>query len=304
MSSTTTLLRPLIAGCLTVALAGAAHAQAVNLVQNGTFTSTTNGEGAYYTGTGTAPLGSTQATYWTACATTACNTADGDYPFIFIAAPGTANQTYKNTTSATLTGGVGFADPWDDPSGNGNDATGVAFRSLWGSANGGYGPSGTSSTGAWNGYGPGGTTDTSNILISDGDYHKTAINQTITGLVVGNYYAVTFDWAAGQWLNYSGATTEQWQVSLGSQTLGTSVYSLASHSFSGWMGATLVFTATSASEVLSFLAVGTPTGEPPILLLDDVGLYYAPEPGALALLGVGAACVAGLRRRRMARVVA
>ncbi len=291
----------MVAALLCVVASGQARAQ-TNLVQNGTFTSTTNGGGAYYTGTGTAPLGTTQATYWSACATTACESADGNYPFLFIATPGTADNAIANTTSATLTGGVGFADPWDDPSGAGNDATGVAFRGVYGANSGGYGPSGTSATGAWNGYGPGGTTDTSNILVADGGYHPTSISQTISGLTAGNYYAVTFNWAAGQWQGAGGATTEQWQVSLGAQTLGTAVYSLPSHSFSGWMSQTFVFTATAASEVLTFLAVGTTSGAPPLLLLDDVGLQYAPEPGALSLLGVGAALVGLLARRKRQKV--
>lgn len=309
-------LLPALAMCaLAMAPHRAAAQSATNEILNGNFDETSSGAGALYTGTGTAPLGSTTATDWAACSTTACESADGGYPFIFIASPGTANQSYAGTSSATLTGGKGFADPWDDPSGAGNDAKGVAFRSVYGTGNGGYGPSGSSTTGAFNGYGPNGDT-TDNILVADGDYHATAFSQTVGGqtdstshtttsnLVVGDHYQLTFYWAAAQWQGASGATTEAWQVTFGTDKQTTTVYSLPSHSFSGWMQATMNFTATSTSELLTFFALGTPTGvgEPPVLLLSDVSMLDIPEPSALTLLGFGAAATAWGARRRAARV--
>jgi hypothetical protein len=308
-----TLSRLALGICLSAFAGVSAHAQsATNEILNGNFDETSNGEGAFYTGANPAPLGTTTATDWAACATTACNNADGGYPFIFVATPGIANQNYKNTSSNTLTGGVGYADPWDDPSGSGNGATGVAFRSVYGTGNGGYGPSGTSSTGAFNGDGPTGHT-TDNFLVVDGDYHATVFSQSIGGqtdptshlttpsLVVGDHYQLTFYWAAAQWEKYSGATTEQFGVSFGNSYQTTAIYDLPSHSFSGWMQATLNFTATSTNEMLSFLALGTPAGEPPILLLADVSMVDIPEPGAFALLGIGSLLVAGLARQRRAQ---
>jgi hypothetical protein len=56
-----------------------------------------------------------------------------------------------------------------------------------------------------------------------------------------------------------------------------------SNGFTGWRYTTLIFTATSTSEVLSFLAVGTPSGEPPFSLLDGVSMVV-PEPGSLTLM--------------------
>jgi hypothetical protein len=50
--------------------------------------------------------------------------------------------------------------------------------------------------------------------------------------------------------------------------------------------------------VLAFLAIGTPSGEPPIVLLDGVSVVAAPEPAAIALFGLGTLGFALARRRR------
>ncbi len=85
---------------------------------------------------------------------------------------------------------------------------------------------------------------------------------------------------------YDGPTTEQWQVSFGSQTQSTPVANNDSHGFTGWMYQTFNFTTDSTSDVLSFLAVGTPTGLPPFSLLDGVTVNAVPEPTSLTLLGL------------------
>jgi hypothetical protein len=81
------------------------------------------------------------------------------------------------------------------------------------------------------------------------------------------------------------------------------VFDLNSKSFSGWMQASFTFTATATSEPLAFLALGTPSGNPPMLLLDDVQLYDTPEPAAAALLVIGMGCVGVSARRRRAAAV-
>ena len=94
-------------------------------------------------------------------------------------------------------------------------------------------------------------------------------------------------------------------MSLGNETHSTAVISNVSHGFSGWVHQTFTFTAASASEVLSFLAVGTPAGVPPFALLDGVTLAAAvPEPSSWALMLGGFAVVGFIARRRRSDPVA
>jgi hypothetical protein len=138
-----------------------------------------------------------------------------------------------------------------------------------------------------------------NFLAADGAYEVGAITQTISGLVIGQTYTLTFDWAAAQQYGYSGATTEQWTASLGGQKFSTAVYSDANHGFSGWMSQSFTYTATSTTEVLAFLAAGTPNGEPPFSLLDNVSLTAnVPEPSTVALFVGGLALLGGAMRLR------
>lgn len=139
------------------------------------------------------------------------------------------------------------------------------------------------------------------------------ISQTVNGLTAGHDYTLTFDWAAGQLANRKGATTEQLQVTFGADTVATSVVSVASEGFSGWMTQSYKFTAASGSQLLTFLSVGTPRGLPPIALLDGVSLTDVgvgghgggiPEPAswALMILGFGGIGAVVRARRRGAAI--
>jgi hypothetical protein len=162
-----------------------------------------------------------------------------------------------------------------------------------------------------------------NFVAFDGDPTPGArqtMSQTVSGLTVGETYHLTFDWAATQYefVNgsafgctgcWTGATTNEFQVSLGGETHDTATVDVASQGFTGWMTGSMTFTATSASELLVFLSEGGPTSLPPVALLDGVSLTGvtggAPEPATWAMMGLGFAGlgVAAYRRRRKALAI-
>lgn len=137
-----------------------------------------------------------------------------------------------------------------------------------------------------------------NYVAADGAYKVAAITQTITGLNIGAKVYVSFAWAGAQQSGFTGPTTDNWTVDLGtSASQVTKTVSLVSEGFSGWTNETFAFIATSASETLSFLATGTPSGQPPFALLADV-VVTAPEPAGVALMMSGIAAMVVIGRRR------
>lgn len=160
-----------------------------------------------------------------------------------------------------------------------------------------------------------------NFVVADGAVgYQVAIYQTLTSLSPGTVYAVNFWYAAGQQYAFNGTTTEGWQVSLSStaqltQTAanGTTIQDtpaqagggLAQGAFQGWAQQTFNFTASSSSQVLTFLSLGTPSGQPPVDFLSAVSVTAAatPEPGSLVMIGGGLlslACLIRYRRKRNA----
>jgi hypothetical protein len=142
-----------------------------------------------------------------------------------------------------------------------------------------------------------------NFIEADGDpSYSFSFSQTISGLTVGQNYTVSFNQAAGQQSgNLVGPTTEQWEVSLGSSTQFSSLMSTPQGGIFPWEAQTLSFTASGTSEALSFLAVGTPSGAPPMVFLDGVDMEpTVPEPSALMLLGgVGTVLALGRVGRKL-----
>jgi hypothetical protein len=142
-------------------------------------------------------------------------------------------------------------------------------------------------------------------LDSDVQYNA-ALSQTVSGLTPGQGYNLSFYWAGAQQTTYGGPTTDTLAVSLGSQTQSVGPISVPNHGYSPWTEVEMNFTATSASEVLSFLATGTPLmpNEPPFALLDgvDLELDAPPTPDAassaiLCLISLAALTLAAWRRK-------
>jgi len=122
----------------------------------------------------------------------------------------------------------------------------------------------------------------------DGDSTLSApISQTVNNLIVGITYEVAFYWAGAQQNGFVGGTTERWQVSFGGVTQSTPVLGIPQGGFTGWQRQTFNYIAQSTTQTLSFLAIGTPNGQPPFSLLDGVSIREVPEP--LTFLGLGIA---------------
>jgi hypothetical protein len=150
----------------------------------------------------------------------------------------------------------------------------------------------------WNGLagGPG------NFVALNGDYETGPIEQTITHLVVGKTYDLTFDYAFAQQTGFNGATMQSLSYSLGSSNGSTKTYDVSSHGFSGWKTYNVEITANSATEILSFLAHGSPQ-DPPFALISDVSLIgpsVAPEPATWGLMLIGFGGLGAMARRRRA----
>ena len=161
------------------------------------------------------------------------------------------------------------------------------------------------------------------------------ISQPLNNLQQGASYTVSFDWAAGQQATFPGDTMEQVRVSfcapgqdpgpgvqigepgigpkpgqvpflpagrVGSCSFALQVVDLPHTGFHPWTSQTVAFRAAGPMELLSFLALGAPSGGPPLVLLDNVSVTEvpAPEPGTWSLLVIGFV-MAGIAWRRPKR---
>lgn len=268
----------LCATTLAAASAGLAHAGAVNFIQNGNFASTSPTT-TVSTQFGTSYSAGNFITNWT---------GNNGYEIW-----------YPSATAATTEDAIG---QW----------TGTHKEYLWSAM---APPSGTTFVGL--------DGDNTNGVAS-------SISQMLTGLTVGENYTVSFNWAGAQMASRTGPTTDMLAVSLSSGMMTnlnynygsainpvnggmgcgwngswqvTCALSNASEGFTGWKWDSMTFTASSSSEWLNFLSVGSPSSLPPMALLTNVSLVQAPEPGALALLGGGLLALgfALIQRRRAAR---
>jgi hypothetical protein len=242
-----------------------------NLVQNGDFTSVAySGSLAvstpYFGEFGTA-RGSTL---------TLANWTTSGYNFVY--APNTAD-------SGTNASGANSGQPNEAP-GSQHTPAGYGNTYLWGPSNGG---SGTTSGGV-------GTVEAApeggNFIAMAGANQTRAVSQTVSGLTVGQAYKLTFYWAGAEQQSYTGSTTERLTVTLGSQNYTTPRVTTASGGFSGWMQQSFYFVPTQTSRTLSFLAVGTPNGQPPFTLVSNVDLEVVPDfSNWIIFAGFGLICL-------------
>jgi hypothetical protein len=243
----------------------------------------------------------------------------------FVSVPAFAADLIINGSFET-NGGVGqiatgftTADPWtvtEDP----RNPTGKTYGFIFSNSTAflpGSGSPGTDGTVNLFGSSPANDTPQGDFFYGeDTTFQSTLLQQMVSGLTPGVTYGLSFEWAAAQQTGFSGRTTDQWVATLGTgPSESTVVVTNPSHGFTGWMTATLHFTATSTSELLSLDGVGTcpdlpaggcpegDSGAPPFALIDSVALN-TPEPStwAMMLLGFAGLGYAGFRRRRRAAI--
>jgi hypothetical protein len=144
-----------------------------------------------------------------------------------------------------------------------------------------------------------------NFIASDPVYQSGSLSQTISGLTVNAPTTVSFYWGVAQQTTFVGSVSGGWDVTLGGATQDTISVGIPQQGFSGWLTSTMTFVPTSASELLTFVAVGS--GAPVFLLLDGVSASKVPEPAswAITLAGlVGLGVLSRRRRRSVARQAA
>lgn len=173
-------------------------------------------------------------------------------------------------------------------------------ETLWGPGNGANNGLSNSPTGG-------------NFIGADGAYHVSRLTQTITGLIVGESYQLTFNFAGAQEYGYDGASTDAWKFGFTGAGINqqTAVLNNVNHGFTGWQTHTYNFVATQTSDTLYFLAKGTPSGQPPFSLLDSVsltGAYVTAAPDVATwmtlVLGFGLIGSSMRTRRRGSRPLA
>ena len=127
-----------------------------------------------------------------------------------------------------------------------------------------------------------------------------SFSQTVGGLTPGTDYELSFYWAEANLTGNSASTTSAWSISFGSDTANTVGTLVDSNGFNGWLTYTQTFTASSASQTLSFSPTGSGIGG--FALLDGVSLHEVtipvPEPSTYALAALATGVMAALARRR------
>lgn len=153
-----------------------------------------------------------------------------------------------------------------------------------------------------------GSSNGGKFLAAFGDYGRSKVSQTVTGLTAGNQYTLSFEYAGAQATDSTGDTQQYWSFDLGTGTVNLTPWINPSQGFTDWQTYSTTFTATDSFFTLGFEPFGASTGGPgelsPVLLLDDVQVVdFTPPPptsvpGPLPVLGAGAAFSWSRRLRR------
>jgi hypothetical protein len=214
-------------------------------------------------------------------------------------APGTTNDYFNNVAPTGWTGGGGLIFVTND--------AGVNNPNLYLQV---YGPFPNSPLGG-------------NFVEADGNpLYENSFSYQLSGLTVGQTYSLSFFQAAGQQTTFTGATTNQWIVGLGTSGFSVSqigntafdsyalgdangsvavspLMSVASESYAPWEQVTVSLKADASNDLLTFLAWGdngNTANLPPIAFLDIAANGAAvPEPTSLALIVLGMVGVGAYR---------
>jgi len=142
------------------------------------------------------------------------------------------------------------------------------------------------------------------FLGGDGGYATGAFQQTVNGLTPGQQYELSFYWGGAQLTDEAAGYWTGWNITFGSEnaSVGGPSNQISGKGFGSWAYYTNIFTATSSTQTLSFLATGS-FGLPPITLLDGVKLspVSVPEPSTMAMGGFATLLVGLMARRRRCR---
>ena len=141
--------------------------------------------------------------------------------------------------------------------------------------------------------------DASVVLDGDPNYNNAGLYQKIGGLQSGKAYTLSFWYAGSQEYSVGGPTTQWFQVSLGDQAWDSPTMDVPSQGFFPWTKFSATFTWDGIGDTLTFLAIGSPSGEPPFPMLADVSLTAAvPELSLWAMIVAGFAGLGFVARAR------